>query len=31
VAFFENSVGATLIAGSEPGIYRGVLKEPAST
>ncbi len=30
VAFFEKSVGATLIAGSEPGIYRGVLKERAS-
>jgi hypothetical protein len=30
VAFFEKSVGATLIAGSEPGIYRGVLNERAS-
>ena len=31
VAFFEKSVGAMLIAGSEPGIYRGVLKERVST
>ena len=30
VAFFEKSVGAMLIADSEPGIYRGVLKERAS-
>jgi hypothetical protein len=31
VAFFEKSVGAMLIAGSESGIYRGTLKERAST
>ena len=30
VEFFEKSVGAMLIADSEPGIYRGVLKERAS-
>ena len=27
IAFFQKSVGAMLIAGSEPGIYRGMLKE----
>jgi len=31
VAFFEKSIGAMLIAGSEPGMYRGTLKERAST
>jgi hypothetical protein len=27
VAFFERTVGATVIADSEPGIYRGMLRE----